>query len=117
MDTKTSPILLPDTFTYTDSSAFFAAVISMNLQNEPKISGRKISKILNWPASLIIDMVKKRKPLTPQRAIEFARTCNLHPTELEHLVWIALVETSDESTRDYIRSTIKPTPSLMAAGL
>lgn len=89
MEKKIDGVLVPSIFQFSDSSNFFKKLVSLNKSKDQSLSGREISKKLNWPTSLIVDMVKERRPLTPQRASEFGRFAKFNALELERLIWIS----------------------------
>lgn len=106
MEKKIDRILVPSIFQFSNSSSFFDKLIRINKASEHSISGREISKQLSWPISLIVDIVKERRPLTPQRASEFGRFAKLNALELERLIWIALMETGDEHIRTFFKAKL-----------
>lgn len=106
MEKKIDGVLIPSIFQFADSSNFLKKLVSLNKANDPPISGREISKKLNWPISLMVDIVKERRPLTPQRASEFGRFAKFNALELERLIWISLMETGDEHIRTFFKAKL-----------
>lgn len=111
MNSKSNLILTPSILEFSDSAHFFAEFVKINKNQSHPISGRQISRQLNWPASLIVDIIKKRKPLTPQRAGEFARFFELNSMEFERLISISLMETGDRQTSLFYQQKLVSDPS------
>jgi len=106
MEKKIDDVLVPSILQFSDSSNFFKKLVSLNNSKDHFISGREISKKLNWPISLMVDIVKERRPLTPQRASEFGRFAKFNALELERLIWISLMETGDEHIRLFFKAKL-----------
>jgi len=108
---KKSKPFIPSIFKFSDSSTYFKEFIDTNkkLNN----SGRQLSARLNWPISYMIDMVKKRKPLSLLRAGEFAKFADFGPLELERIIWIALNETGDDATKCFFQNKLNINPDLV----
>lgn len=108
---KKNKPFIPSIFKFSDSSTYFKEFIDAN--KKLNYSGRKLSTDLNWPISYMIDMVKKRKPLSLLRAGEFAKFANFGPLELERIIWIALNETGDEATKCFFQNKLNINPDLV----
>lgn len=111
MNAKSNLILTPLIFEFSDSAHFFAEFIRINKSKSNPVSGRQISRKLNWPFSLIVDIIKKRKPLTPQRAGEFARFFEMNSMEFERLISISLMETGDHQTSLFYKKKLTSDPA------
>lgn len=108
---KISHVYLPSVMAFTDSASYFENLLAVNKDRSKPLSGRQISAKLQWPASYLVDLIKKRKPLTCQRASEFARFARLNNLELERLMCIALMETGDEYIRFFYQQKLGMTPA------
>lgn len=106
MEKKIDDVLIPSIFQFADSSNFFKKLVSLNKTTDLSISGREISKKLNWPISLMVDIIKERRPLTPQRASEFGRFAKFNALELERVIWISLMETGDQHIRAFFKAKL-----------
>jgi hypothetical protein len=69
--------------------------------NQPQMSHRIFADALQWPASLLGDIIQRRKPLSVNRAVEFGRYFNLHSVEIEHLIMLSLQEVNNPGVKDY----------------
>jgi len=108
---KNNKIIFPSIFKFNESATYFKEFIDQNKKNE--ISGRHLSNLLNWPISYMIDMTKKRKPLSLLRAGEFAKFAKFDSLEHERIIWIALNETGDDATKCFFQNKLNINPDLV----
>jgi hypothetical protein len=69
--------------------------------NQPDLSHRGFANEIDWPVSLLGDMMQGRKPLTVNRAVEFARFFDLNSLEHEYLIVLALKEVNNRGVQEY----------------
>lgn len=69
--------------------------------NQPDMSHRRFSFAIDWPSSLLGDIMQGRKPLTLNRAFEFAKFMELTSFQSEYLMMLAMREVTNEHVRHY----------------
>lgn len=86
---------------------YFDSFVKQNSALDPKYSLRFFSSRLDWPRSLISDVIAGRKNLSVERAVQFARSIGLSAVDTELLVCLALKESTNDETRSYFETVAK----------
>jgi uncharacterized protein (TIGR02147 family) len=80
---------MPSIFDEKSASSFFKKFIELN-RDRKGFSQRAVSTRLKWPVSYLPDLIRGRKPLSIQRAVQFARYFKLSPIDMEKLILLSL---------------------------
>lgn len=90
---------MPSLFETTTANKFFQDFVELN-RHRRSFSQRSISQKLGWPISYIPDLIKGRKVLSIQRAIQFGRYFKLDPISLEKLILLSIESMKLLSSRE-----------------
>lgn len=82
---------IPSLFKIETASQFFKEFIELN-KIKRNFSQRGISQKLQWPASYIPDLIKKRKKFTLSRAIQFSHKFDLDTIDMEKLIYLSIFD-------------------------
>lgn len=100
-------MIIPNIFHYNDHTSFLKEFIDVNKKNNTKYSHRFLAKKLNWPVSLLSDVIAERKGLTVVRCIELARFLSLDDLETEHLIYLSLQNNSNQMVQNHFQTLIQ----------
>lgn len=81
---------LPKIKNFLNYSDYFNNFYESNKKIDKKFSFRFIAKKLNWPLSYLPELITKKKKLTIQRALEFAKVFDLNSVDSERLIYLTL---------------------------
>jgi hypothetical protein len=85
---------------------FLTKLFELNKKKNKNFSYSNISTSLKWPPSLIPDLIKDRRKLSLQRALELGSWLNLDVIELEYLVMLCLRDSPVGIVEDYFNKKI-----------
>lgn len=89
---------IPNLKSFRNAKDFFAEFYQIN---QPHLSHRSFSAEIDWPVSLLGDMIQGRKKLTVNRALEFSKFANLNSVQSEYLLMLCLKEVNNEGVQSY----------------
>jgi hypothetical protein len=95
---------LPPLKDYQSAQEFFRDFYQLN---QPHLSHRRFAVEIDWPVSLLGDMIQGRKPLTVNRAVEFAKHFDLNSVYCEHLIMLSLRCVDNEDVRAFAGDYLK----------
>jgi len=95
---------VPSVLRFKDSKLFFQEFYQCNL---PLISHRKFSDEIDWPISLLGDLIQGRKSLSVNRAVEFANFAKLTSVHCEHLIMMGLREAENPAAQTYAKDYLE----------
>lgn len=101
-----STLQLPKLAEHHTSALYFQELFELNKKLDPKFSHRSFAQILEWPVSYVADLIKGRKQLTVNRALEFAQFSNLNILDFEKFIYLALAEHPTEQVRDCFKEKL-----------
>lgn len=89
---------IPPLKKYDSAKSFFQDFYQVN---QPDMTHRSFAMEICWPSSLLGDIMQGRKPLTVNRAVEFANFMKLNSIQCEHLIILALKEVDNSGVQAY----------------
>jgi len=94
---------LPDIKKFDRVQPFLAAFIETN-QLKGDFTFRKFAAEIGWPASLLVDLIARRRPFSIARAAEFARFFSLNGPDSERLIYLCMRDVDGESLNQFVDS-------------
>jgi hypothetical protein len=96
----------PDVTSYVSMESFFKRLIADNSRRHKAFSYRALAKFLEWPFSLVSDVINGRKHLALTRSLEFANRFSLDVEQTDHLVLLSLKGHSHPLVRQYAKDRL-----------
>jgi len=91
----------PDIFAFNDHRPYFAAFFELNQSEQKFFSYRYFANKINWPHSLIPELIDGSKRLTIARAVEFGSFAGFDSFAMERLTLFALRDDPKIEVRSY----------------
>ncbi len=85
---------------------FFSHFYETNKEKDSKFSYGFIANALNWPPSLVPDLLKKRKTFNVRRTLELTKWLNLDVFDTELLILLCLKDHNSEAVQSYSKEKI-----------
>lgn len=99
-------MIIPELENYDTYQDFFKDFYTLN-KNENKIwSYRNLAKKINWPASLLNEIINGKKELSLDRALEFAKSVKLNAIETERIIFLVLSQSKQNNYKEYFADKI-----------
>jgi hypothetical protein len=87
---------------YQDYKSYFRDFLLENKTFDPKFSHRSFAKRLNWPVSLVNDVISERKSLTLSRCLEFCTFATFSEEQTRYFLFLCLMNHPNERLRNFV---------------
>lgn len=94
---------VPDIFKHEQVTDFLQDFFSVN---QP-LSHRQFANILNWPTSLLNDLLANRRGLSVARAVEFGQRFEMTAPEIERLIYLSFRDSDSPPLSSFVESYLR----------
>jgi uncharacterized protein (TIGR02147 family) len=91
---------------HTKLEEYLSELILFLRETRPSFSYRNLASKLDWPVSLLTDVISSRKTLPLVRGLELASYLKLTDYETEHLIQMTLANTSNTEVQNYFQKIL-----------
>lgn len=94
---------VPDIFAHEHVPNFLQDFFSIN---QP-LSHRQFASLLDWPVSLLGDLIAGRRGISVARAVEFGQRFGMTAPEIERLIYLSLRDSDSPSLSSFVESYLR----------